>query len=185
MRAEACAPGAQTASPGPRCTELLLVGREPAREGLSRAALGGQGGGGREQAGAGAFKPPGAARRERLSGKSACPRPRRAGPSAPGACHAADLDRTSPRWPLQAAPWGLSDIQAGVLQAKSLDIQTGTIGVKPQAPEPGTAPLSRALIWGWWGLGKAKVSESEGCVGVGGAIQLLEFFLYAQQANSP
>lgn len=76
----------------------------------------------------------------------------------------------------------MSEIKARVLQAKSLDVQTGTIGVKQLDLELATAGRG-ALIW--WGLGGgAKVSASKGCVGWVVQSQLLEFLLYGEQANS-
>lgn len=78
----------------------------------------------------------------------------------------------------------MNEVEARVLQAKSLDVQTGTIGVKQLDLKLKTA-LCKALgevgKGGW--EGGAKVSASKGCVVWVVQFQLLEFVLYAEQAS--
>ena len=118
----------------------------------------------------GAFAAARAARRERLRGRAgsasrpACPSPW-PGARPPGAA------RHGPREAARAVPAVLGEIEARVLQAKSLDVQTGTIGVKPLDLELATA-LRRALIG--WGLEGSERGGKGFCKcgvrGVGGAV---------------
>lgn len=72
-------------------------------------------------------------------------------------------------------------MEAGVLQAKSLDVQTGTIGVKQLGLRPATVEWKALIWWGWGGV--AKVSATKGCVGWVVQSQLLGFPVCADQAS--